>query len=88
VKLRGNWPDFVFSKDYYLMALSELKIFIEKNNHLPDFPSAAEIKNDEGITLGEMNALLTKKVEELTLYIIQQNERIEKLEKAIKTIRK
>lgn len=67
------------------MSLKELEKFIQTNKHLPDFPSAEEVKNNDGITLGEMNTLLTKKIEELTLYILQQNNRIEQLEKILET---
>jgi hypothetical protein len=62
-----------------LPALSQVKEYIDKNHHLPDMPSAKEVK-DNGLNLGEMNAILTKKVEELTLYLIEQNKRIEQLE--------
>ncbi len=67
----GPWPDYVFKPTYNLPALSELKKFIEKNYHLPDMPSEAEVVKD-GISLGEMNMQLLKKVEELTLYLIEQ----------------
>jgi hypothetical protein len=79
VKLYSEWSDYVFDKDYKLPALSQVKEYIDKNHHLPDMPSAKEVK-DNGLNLGEMNAILTKKVEELTLYLIEQNKRIEQLE--------
>jgi hypothetical protein len=66
-------------KDYKLPALSQVRAYIDKNHHLPDMSSAKEVK-DNGLNLGEMNAILTKKVEELTLYLIEQNKRIEQLE--------
>lgn len=69
VKPNGSWPDFVFLKEYKLPALTEVKAYIDKNQHLPDMPSAAEVRKD-GLDLGEMNRLLLKKVEELTLYLI------------------
>ncbi|WP_457129279.1 hypothetical protein [Mucilaginibacter sp. HD30] len=88
VKLQANWPDFVFLKDYKLPTLTEVKTYIDKNQHLPDMPSADEV-HASGLDLGEMNRLLLKKVEELTLYLIEkdkqlkeQNERINKLEKS------
>ena len=69
-----TWPDYVFSEDYPLMTLSELDLFLKNNNHLPEIPTASEIEKD-GQSLGEMNKLLLKKVEELTLYVIQLEER-------------
>lgn len=76
VKLRGIWPDYVFKADYHLPSLIEVKSFIDKNQHLPDLPSEQEVANN-GINLGEMNKLLTKKIEELTLYLIEQNKQIQ-----------
>jgi hypothetical protein len=62
-------PDYVFSKDYKLKSLQEVEEYIERNNHLPEIPSAQEIKKN-GLILAEMNMGLLKKVEELTLYMI------------------
>lgn len=64
-----TWPDYVFSSDYKLPSLYDVENFINSNSHLPGVPSQAEIAND-GVKLGEMNATLLKKVEELTLYMI------------------
>ena len=72
-------PDYVFDEDYNLRSLQELKKFIEKNKHLPEIPSADEV-GAKGVDLGKMNLLLLKKVEELTLYILRQEEKIEELE--------
>jgi len=80
VDLTG-WPDFVFKKEYQLLSLTEVKTYIDQNHHLPEMPSEQEVIK-EGINLGEMNKLLTKKVEELTLYVIQQD-KIENEQKAI-----
>ncbi len=84
-KQSSGWPDYVFSPEYKLPSLEEVEQFTKKNSHLPEIPSAKEIEK-EGQDLGEMNRLLLKKVEELTLYIIdlrkevkKQNEEIEKL---------
>lgn len=75
----NGWADYVFAKDYKLMPLQELESYISNNGHLPEVPSTEEaIQN--GIELKEMNILLLKKVEELTLHLIEQNKRIEKLE--------
>lgn len=79
----NGWADYVFAKDYKLMPLKELDQFISTNGHLPEVPTTEEaIKN--GIELKEMNILLLKKIEELTLYTIEQQKRIEALESKIK----
>ena len=75
-----KWADFVFDKDYNLRTLAEVETFISQNQHLPDVPSQAQVAN-EGISLGEMNAILLQKIEELTLYTIEQDKKIEKLQK-------
>jgi len=74
----NNWPDYVFKKDYALMPLSEIKNYIDQNYHLPEIPSAVEVEKD-GINLGEMNKVLLKKVEELTLYLIEKDKQINDL---------
>ncbi|PIP53942.1 MAG: hypothetical protein COX07_08020, partial [Bacteroidetes bacterium CG23_combo_of_CG06-09_8_20_14_all_32_9] len=66
----GSWPDDVFDNNYKLLPLNELENYIDTCNHLPDIPSAEEMKKN-GLDLAEMNILLLKKVEELTLYIIE-----------------
>lgn len=66
-----GWPDYVFEADYDLPTLAEIEAYIKANKHLPDVPSAKKIE-ENGLTLGEMNALLLKKIEELTLYTIEQ----------------
>ena len=68
----SGWPDFVFKKNYSLRPLSEVKSYIEQNQHLPDMPAAEKVDKD-GINLGEMNKALLKKVEELTLYLIEKD---------------
>lgn len=78
-KTQTPWPDYVFQKNYKLISLKDVEKYISENSHLPELPSAKEIEQN-GINLGETNAILLKKVEELTLYIIEQNKRIEKLE--------
>jgi hypothetical protein len=73
----SDWPDYVFEKDYKLMELKKLKSYYEKHKHLPDIPSADEI-HEKGIDASEMIKLLLKKIEELTLYIVELEEKIEK----------
>ncbi len=71
------WPDYVFSDTYQLRSLSEVSTYIEKNHHLPGIPTAEEVA-ENGIKLGEMNAKLLEKVEELTLYLIEMKEENER----------
>lgn len=72
------WPDYVFEESYNLPTLEETKAYIEENKHLPEIPSAKEME-ENGVALGEMNMLLLKKIEELTLYQIQMNEQLQNL---------
>lgn len=65
-----SFPDYVFEPSYKLPLLEETEAFIKENHHLPEVPSAAEIAK-EGMSLNEMNVILLKKVEELTLYMIE-----------------
>lgn len=79
IEVKTNvWADYVFKPGYKLMPLDELETFIEVNNHLPDIPTEAEVK-ENGINIAEMNAKLLQKVEELTLYIIEQQKQINAL---------
>ena len=71
--------DYVFADDYKLMNLNDLSTFVKTNQHLPEVAPAVQME-DEGINLSEMNTLLLKKVEELTLYVIELNRKIEILE--------
>lgn len=79
IELKETWPDYVFGKEYSLLPLKEVENYIMRNGHLKNIPSAQKVAN-EGINVGEMNVKLLEKIEELTLYIIQQEKRIEKLE--------
>jgi hypothetical protein len=81
------WADFVFDKNYKLRTLSEVADYIKINKHLPEVPSTADVTKN-GIELTETQALLLQKIEELTLYLIQQNNKIEKLERKIRRIDK
>lgn len=80
-----GWPDYVFEKDYELPTLEEVERQIIENGHLKDIPSEKEVEK-EGVKLGEMNKLLLEKVEELTLYIIQQNKDVLLLKSQIKDL--
>jgi len=77
-----TWPDYVFARDYRLPSLAEVEKFIQENNHLANVPSASEIEKN-GHSLGEMDKVLLKKIEELTLYVIQQQKEIELLKKKV-----
>ena len=70
VDLSVPGPDYVFDADYPLQSLEDIETFIKQNKHLPEVPSAKQLKN-EGIMVGEMNMLLLKKIEEMTLYMIE-----------------
>lgn len=74
--------DFVFAEDYQLRSLSEVKAFIEENKHLPEIKSAQEMQ-EEGVSISELQKQLLQKIEELTLYILQQEERIKVLEELL-----
>ncbi|SDN34840.1 hypothetical protein SAMN05421820_107147 [Pedobacter steynii] len=80
VQLSTAWPDYVFAKSYTLPALSETEKFINENGHLPGVPTASEVKAN-GIDVGEMNAKLLQKIEELTLHLIRQQKEIDQLKK-------
>ncbi|MCK4678582.1 MAG: hypothetical protein KAT48_10655 [Bacteroidales bacterium] len=78
VTLTG-WSDYVFDEKYNLRSLEDVEHFIMTNGHLPDVPSAKEVESN-GFKLGEMDATLLKKIEELTLHVIELNKRIKTLE--------
>jgi hypothetical protein len=76
IKVNSGWADYVFEKNYSLIPLPELDKFILKNGHLPEVPTASEIEKN-GIDLAEIVQLQMKKIEELTLYVIELNKKIE-----------
>ncbi len=86
VKL-GGWPDFVFAPTYKLPTLKEVENYINENNHLPDVPSEKEVI-ENGINLGEMDATLLQKIEELTLYTIEQQKQLEQQSKMLLVLKK
>jgi glutaredoxin-related protein len=85
VKLQTNWPDYVFKKEYTLMPLPQLQDYINAHQHLPELPSAGDVEK-RGQNLGEMNRLLVKKVEELTLYMIEKDKQIKAQEQRLKDL--
>ncbi|QOG89643.1 hypothetical protein HUE46_06240 [Flavobacterium columnare] len=82
VKVYNTWADYVFTKDYKLRSLEEVETFINENKHLPNVPSAKEI-TEKGLELGEIARVQQEKIEELTLYLIQQNKEIQELKKKL-----
>jgi hypothetical protein len=88
VKLQSSgWPDYVFKPGYQLPTLKETEAFIKTHQHLPGVPSAQQIKK-EGLDVGDGQAVLLKKIEELTLHLIEINKRMEKLEKENEELKK
>lgn len=84
---RTTWSDFVFSKDYALKTIPEVEEFISENNHLPDVPSAKQVA-EEGYSQHDMNKILLQKIEELTLYTIQQQKEIQELKIELYNLKK
>ncbi len=82
-----GWPDYVFNPKYKLRSLSELESYIQVNQHLPEVPSAKEVEAN-GLDLGDMDATLLKKVEELTLYMIELNKTVKEQGMKIKALEK
>lgn len=82
----NTFPDYVFEKEYSLMPLNKLKTYIEENKHLPNIP-AGNIIDNNGIGLGDLSHKQMEKIEELTLYILQLDERIQKLEQENKNLK-
>jgi hypothetical protein len=71
-------PDYVFEKDYELLSLDDLKSYMDEHKHLPEVPSAKEMEKD-GVKVGEMEMILLKKIEEITLHLINQNNEVKRL---------
>ncbi|HMG81965.1 MAG TPA: putative Ig domain-containing protein, partial [Ferruginibacter sp.] len=78
----SSWSDFVFDNNYQLPSLTSVENYIQQNKHLPDVPSAMDVQKN-GIDLGENQKILLQKIEELTLYIIDQNKAMDNQNKAI-----
>jgi hypothetical protein len=79
VNLVANWPDYVFKPDYLLLPVEELGEYINANGHLPNVPPASEIEKS-GMDVGEMQRLMMEKIEELSLYIVKQQQQIKELQ--------
>lgn len=87
VDMNADWPDYVFESEYNFRSLEEVQQHIDEKGHLPNVPSAQEVA-DNGIEVGEMNRILMEKVEELTLYIIEQNKQISDLSSRLSKVEK
>jgi hypothetical protein len=85
VKPTGYWPDYVFHANYRLQPLNELEQYIQQHQHLPEVPSAEEAEKD-GIDVGGNQAILLKKIEELTLYVIEQQKSQQKLDQRVNAL--
>jgi hypothetical protein len=76
----GNWPDYVFADGYHLMSLKELRKYLDLNRHLPGIPSAADVEYKQGVEVGDLQARMLKVMEEQALYILQLEERLQRME--------
>lgn len=85
IKATADWSDYVFASNYDLMPLSEVEAFTKENKHLPNVPSAEEMV-ENGLDVASMDAKLLEKIEELTLYLIEQKKEIEKLKTEVNTL--
>lgn len=81
----GTFPDYVFEPGYALMPLEQLSAFVSENGHLPDIPSAAQTAQD-GLNMSQLQLKLLQKVEELTLYTLQQQAQIETLQAQLRAV--
>ncbi|MCX6199922.1 MAG: hypothetical protein NTY88_12000 [Bacteroidetes bacterium] len=85
VVTESNWADHVFNRDYALRSLPELENYIAQNHHLPEVPSECEVE-EKGVNVGEMNATLLKKIEELTLYVLAQQKQMDKMKEQLNVL--
>ena len=82
VVVETGWSDYVFNKDYKLMPIKELENYVTNKKHLPNIPSSNEIEK-QGLDVGAVQAKQMEKIEELTLYIIEMNKKIQEQNKRI-----
>ena len=85
VEMSGDWPDYVFESDYELVSLNELEAQINELGHLPGIPSAETVET-EGFELGDMQKRMMEKIEELTLYMINADKKINALERQLEDL--
>jgi hypothetical protein len=86
LRIRTGWADYVFRPDYYLQPLEEIETFIKKHGHLPNVPSAMKVETD-GLSVGNIVRVQQEKIEELTLHLIDQAKRAEKIQRDIEELR-
>jgi hypothetical protein len=86
VQHSSDWPDYVFAEDYNLMPLEEVEASIRQNRHLPGIPPARHV-DQAGISVGDMQVRMMEKIEELTLYVIEQNKRLQAQESELAQLR-
>lgn len=87
IKVEANpWPDYVFNEDHQLMSLDSLANFVKENKHLPNIAPAKAVE-ENGIALGELNRQLLQKIEEMTLYLIEQNREIKELKEEVQVLK-
>ena len=82
-----GWSDHVFDEDYELQSLDEIEAFVKENKHLPGVPSEKEVI-EKGVNVGEMNAILLEKIEELTLHLIELKKENEEVKKQLEDLKK
>ena len=82
---QAAWADFVFKPDYQLPSLAEVEQYVKTHGHLQDIPNEKEVVS-EGLDLGEMNKKLLQKIEELTLYLIDQGKQLKEQEKQMRVL--
>jgi hypothetical protein len=87
ITVNTGWCDFVFDKDYKLRSIEEVESFINTNGHLPEIPTTADVEKN-GVSLGDVQAKLLQKVEELTLYVIDLNRQNQKLQAQVNELKK
>ncbi len=87
IKVEANpWPDYIFNDDHQLMPLDSLASFVKENKHLPNIAFAKSVE-ENGVALGELNRQLLQKIEEMTLYLIQQNKEIKELKGEVQALK-
>jgi len=82
----ANWPDYVFEENYSIPSLAAIENYIKINKHLPEMPSAVEVEKN-GLNLGQNNAMLLKKIEELTLILIDKDKQLQKQGQKIESVK-
>lgn len=85
IVVENGWADYVFDEGYQLKPLREVADYVHVNHHLPDVPTAADIKKT-GVNVGETETMLLKKIEELTLYLIEKDKQLQLQEERLKVV--